>query len=373
MKKEESKFNLRDFVEAIPIINPKTIFEKLSALGYIGQEKSRRYISLSAYRHVKRLKSIHCGQTKRAELTPRPNSILIGPTGCGKTYLLELLFGGILKIPYVIIDMTKFTESGYVGDDVLNILVQLVYSANENIDTAECGVVVLDEFDKIAGSYSNARFAGQGTTKDVSGYGVQRELLKILEGTDVQIPLDFGFSNRGQRAVMSTRDISFFAIGAFSGIKNILDKYGMGFIQSLNNRPDSKSDIAYNMSDEEADDISQFHIFGFLPELIARFNRIIPFEPLDRNTLKDILILKIENYKREFIQEGYNLYIDSSLADLVVDESIKRQTGARGLDVLLTKHVEEVAFELFGKGDSGEIFLKADGSGKVSHQIKKRA
>jgi ATP-dependent Clp protease ATP-binding subunit ClpX len=267
----------------------------------------------------------------------------------------------------------KPTESGYVGDDVLNILVQLVYAANENVDIAECGVVVLDEFDKIAGAYSNARFSGQGTTKDVSGYGVQRELLKILEGTDIQIPLDFGFSNRGPKAMMSTRDISFFAIGPFSGIKDIFDKYGMGFVQNLTDSPENKSGIAYKISDEEADDISQFHMFGFLPELIARFNRIIPFEPLDRNTLKDILILKVENYKREFIQEGYTLNIDSSLADLVVDESIKRQTGARGLDVLLTKHVEEVAFELFGKGDSGEIFLKADRSGKVSHQIKKRA
>ena len=119
----------------------------------------------------------------------------MGPTGCGKTYLIELLFGEIFKLPFVIIDMTKFTESGYVGDDVVNILVQLVYTANESIDIAECGVVVLDEFDKIAGAFSSARFAGQGTTKDVSGYGVQRELLKILEGTDVQIPLDFGFSS----------------------------------------------------------------------------------------------------------------------------------------------------------------------------------
>ncbi len=373
MPKEESKFNIRDFVEAIPIINPEDIYEKLSDLGYIGQGKSRKVISLSAYRHVKRLKQIHCEDTNRTDLTPRPNSILIGPTGCGKTYILELLFGQILKIPYVIIDMTKFTESGYVGDDVLNILVQLVYSSNENLDIAECGVVVLDEFDKLAGSYSNARFAGQGTTKDVSGYGVQRELLKILEGTDIQIPLDFGFSNRGPRAMMSTRDISFFAVGAFSGIKDMFRKDGMGFEQKLALGSDKKYDIAYNISDEQADDISQFHLFGFLPELIARFNRIIPFEPLGRDTLKDILLLKVENYKREFIQEGYTLNIDSSLADLVVDESIKRQTGARGLDVLLSKYIEDVAFELFGKGNSGQINIKADKNGKVSHQVKRRA
>jgi len=373
VSKQETKFSIADFVEELPVITPEEIYEKLSSLGYIGQDKSRKIISLSAYRHVKRLKQIHCESSKRSELAPRPNSMLIGPTGCGKTYMLELLFGGILQIPYVIIDMTKFTESGYVGDDVLNILVQLVYAAKENVDLAECGVVVLDEFDKIAGAYSNARFAGQGTTKDVSGYGVQRELLKILEGTDVQIPLDFGYSNRGPRATMSTRDISFFAVGAFSGIKEIYDRLGLGFGQDLDSRTDGRSSIAYKISDEETDDISQFHMFGFLPELIARFNRIIPFEPLSKSTLKDILAIKLENYKREFSHEGYELHIDSSLCDLIVDESIKRQTGARGLDVLLTKYVEEVAFELFGKGQSGQIHICAESSGRVTHNVKKRA
>jgi len=372
MKRDGHTLQLDEFVNSLEDISPAEIYNRLGSLGYIGQERARRNISLSAYRHLKRIKLLQNPNTKRSELTPKPNSVLIGPTGCGKTYLLELLFGDILKIPYIIVDMTKFTESGYVGDDVVNILVQLVYSSDESIEIAEKGVVVLDEFDKIAGSYSNARFAGQGTTKDVSGYGVQRELLKIIEGTDIQIPLDFGFSSRGQRSLMSTRDISFFAVGAFSGIKNLIEKYGMGFMQLLSRAEEINSNIAYSITDEEADDISQFHLFGFLPELIARFNRIIPFEPLNRNKLKDILVLKIDKYKREFLIEGYALIIDTSVADLIVDEAIRRQTGARGLDVLITKYIEEVAFELFGKTDSGEILLKTDKNGKVTHQIRKR-
>ena len=197
MRRGEKVYYVKDFIQTVPLPSPKKIYNELEKLGYRGQPLARKAVSLASYRHVKRLKLLHSKNTPRANLPPRPNSILMGPTGCGKTYLIELLFGEIFKLPFVIIDMTKFTESGYVGDDVVNILVQLVYAANESIDIAECGVIVLDEFDKIAGAYSSARFAGQGTTKDVSGYGVQRELLKILEGTDVQIPLDFGFLEPG--------------------------------------------------------------------------------------------------------------------------------------------------------------------------------
>jgi ATP-dependent Clp protease ATP-binding subunit ClpX len=320
---------------------------------------------------VKRLKLLHSKNTPRANLPPRPNSILMGPTGCGKTYLIELLFGEIFKLPFVIIDMTKFTESGYVGDDVVNILVQLVYAANESIDIAECGVIVLDEFDKIAGAYSSARFAGQGTTKDVSGYGVQRELLKILEGTDVQIPLDFGFSSRGPRALISTRDITFFAVGAFSGIRNLYERKGVGFMQTLEEHSGDEDSIAYNLTEEEADDITKFHMFGFLPELISRYNRIVPFAPLHRNTLKEIIHIKIQNYQREFEEEGFKLHIEPKVRiSLSRRRSEVRARG--GLDVIISKYMEDVAFETFGKSEEGEVVLTLD-TGGVSHIVKRRA
>ncbi len=372
MRRGEKVYYVKDFIQTVPLPSPKKIFAELNKLGYKGQTEARRAVSLAAYRHVKRLKHLHFSNTPRTELVPRPNSILIGPTGCGKTYLIELLFGEIFKLPFVIIDMTKFTESGYVGDDVVNILVQLVYAANESIDIAECGVIVLDEFDKIAGAYSNARFAGQGTTKDVSGYGVQRELLKILEGTDVQIPLDFGFSSRGPRALISTRDISFFAIGAFSGIKNLYGSNEVGFMKELGKNNDEEDTIAYNMSQEEADDITKFQLFGFLPELIARFNRIVPFAPLSKETLKEIIHLKIMNYKTEFEEEGFKLHLDPVVIDHIIEEAKRRQTGARGLDAIISKYLEEVAFDLFGRGDKGEITLTIE-SGEVSHAVKRRA
>ncbi|MGQ0792927.1 MAG: AAA family ATPase [Deltaproteobacteria bacterium] len=372
MKRGEKINYVRDFIESIPLPSPKKIFEELETLGYRGQPRARRAVSLAAYRHVKRLKHLHTKKIPRGELPPRPNSILMGPTGCGKTYLIELLFGEIFKLPFVVVDMTKFTESGYVGEDVVNILVQLVYAANESVDIAECGVVVLDEFDKIAGAYSSGRFAGQGTTKDVSGYGVQRELLKILEGTDAQIPLDFGVSNRGPRAMISTRDMSFFAVGAFSGIRSLFEKGGLGFLQQIPENSEYERAIAYKISEEEADDISKFHLFGFLPELVARFNRIVPFSPLDTGTLKEILLLKIQKYKREFEEEGFHLQIDQRVADFIIREALSRQTGARGLDVLVSKCLEDVAFDVFGKGDEGEITLTFS-QGRVSHIVKRRA
>ncbi len=372
MKRGDKVYYVKDFVQSIPLPTPKQISQELENLGYRGQESSRRAACLAAYRHVKRLKLLHLKKMPRSELPARPNTVLIGPTGCGKTFLIELLFGEIFKLPYVIVDMTKFTESGYVGDDVVNILVQLVFAANESIDIAECGVVVLDEFDKIAGALSSARFAGQGTTKDVSGYGVQRELLKILEGTDVQIPLDFGFSNRGPRAFISTRDITFFSVGAFSGIRTLMERPSMGFLSDVDRDGGDPEAIAYKITEEELNDISRFHLFGFLPELIARFNRIVPFAPLDRETLKEILLLKIQKYKKEFLEEGFQLTIDDAAINLIINEALQRQTGARGLDVIVTKHIEDVAFEVFGTGAEGEVLLTASG-GEMSHFVKRRA
>jgi len=205
----------------------------------------------------------------------------------------------------------------------------------------------------------------------VSGYGDQRELLKILEGTDIQIPLDFGFSSRGPRALISTRDICFFAVGAFSGIRSLFEKGGLGFLQKVEENLDGEA-IAYKLTEEEADDVSRFHLFGFLPELIARYNRIVPFAPLDNDTLKEIFFLKVEKYIREFQEEGFRLHLEPMVADFIITEAIRRQTGARGLDVLISKHLEEVAFEIFGKGDEGEVILRV-ASDKVSHTIKRRA
>ena len=357
-------------LNALPVLSPQKINDCLDEFGYHGQNEARRSVCLNAYRHVKRLKSLHVKKIPCHLLPQHSNAILIGPTGCGKSYIIELIFGKILKLPYVIVEMTRFAETGYVGDDVLNILTRLLESANGDLVLAECGVVALDEFDKIAGSNSNARFAGQGTTKDVSGYGVQRELLKMVEGADIQIPLDYGFSNRGSRSVMSTRNITFFALGAFTGFKDVerSGRSGIGF----NKNAEKEERIAYKLSEEEAEDIGGFQTYGFIPELIARFNRITLFQPLDAATLTKILCNKLEKYKVEFNEEGFELQVNNNVFDFLVKEALKKRTGARALDSAIMKYLEGVCFECFGQGRIGTVTLRL-GKGKLQAEVKIRA
>ena len=206
------------FVRDLPLLSPQAIFARLEELGYRGQREARRAVSLMAYRHVRRIRRIYLDGAKREQLLPKSNTLLIGPTGCGKTHLVELLFREILRLPTVIVDITTYSETGYVGQDPSTILTRLLHAADDNPLLASIGIVCLDEFDKIASGQNNAIFAGAGTTKDVTGLGVQRELLKMLESSEVVVPLELTHSSYGDHVVMSTADIAFVAAGAFSGL-----------------------------------------------------------------------------------------------------------------------------------------------------------
>ncbi|HSE99178.1 MAG TPA: AAA family ATPase [Blastocatellia bacterium] len=356
---------LRNFIDRLPLPSPPDIFAQLEQMGYKGQEQQRRAVSLMAYRHVRRLKRIYVEGAKPRSLPPKQNLLLVGPTGCGKTFIVELLFQHIFKLPTVIVDITSFTESGYIGDDVHTILTRLVHAADGNTMLASCGIICLDEFDKLASSSSSARFAGQGTTKDVSGYGVQRELLAMIEGTDVMVPMDYGFSAFGERAALSTRNIPFIACGAFSGIDDLLKA--------------TRTSIGFSSKDEEApatltlDDAATFQKYGFLPELIGRFARIVSFPRLTTEILRRILLDNVlPQFTSEFSAEGLRLSVTDAAIDHIIARSEKRGTGARGLHSELLAAVEHAAFETFQRVAHAEVVIDLS-NGRLECDIRKRA
>ncbi len=239
------------------------------------------------------------------------------------------------------------------AQDPSTILTRLLHTADENPMLASIGIVCLDEFDKIASGQNNAIFAGAGTTKDVTGMGVQRELLKMLEASEVVVPLDLTHSSYADHVVMSTADIAFIAAGAFSGFQQIASRRAMrdqiGFGRDQHASGVDPDAIAVDFTAEEVENVANFQAYGFLPELIARFTRIVPFKALDAATLKDILRTDVvTRMTREFKAEGLALSIDEAVLDHIVADAQRKETGARGLASTLTRRLEDVAFDSFG-------------------------
>ena len=338
----------RAFFENIPLIPPQTMFSLLEQYEYQGQIEARKAITLLAYRHVRRLKRMYLEGIRRDLLPPKTNYLMIGPTGCGKTFLVELLFRRILKLPTAVIDVTQLSETGYVGKDTCTILTTLLEHAGNDPIAASAGIICLDEFDKLATTQNQARFDGQGTTKDVSGYGVQRELLRIIEGSEIMVPMDYNNTRYSDFIPLHTGDITFIACGTFSGLKGVAsaNQPHIGF--NTPELPHNMHTIAVNYAEEEVNHIEHLQRYGFIPELIGRFTRILPLHALDRETLRAILFDSVvKKFEREFTEEGIALRIETEVLNAVVEQSFKRQTGARGLASVLTKHLEEAAFQAF--------------------------
>lgn len=362
---------IQDRLAAIPLLTPRACDAQLTGLGYRGQPHARRAASVLAYRHIRRLRRLFLENVPLADLGPRDNYLFIGPTGCGKTHLVELLFRDILRVPSVTVDITQFSETGYIGEDVSSILARLYETAEHDLLWAACGVVCIDEFDKLASSRSNARFAGEGTTKDVSGYGVQRGLLTLLSGNEALFPADFGYAHMGSKLTMPLFGMSFIACGAFSGLKttaDLLSNSGRIGFGKATRKLDAEA-IAVKIDDRMLEQTAAFASYGFLPELIGRFSRVVAFDPLGADTLREILqdgVLK--HYVAEFAAEKLELRVDDAVIEHIVKRAQTRELGARGLRTALVPYLEEAAYAHFGTAAVGIVRLGVDGDTiKVTH------
>ena len=335
----------------------------------IGQERAKKALSVAVYNHYKR---IYSGSSE-VELT-KSNILLLGPTGTGKTLLAETL-ARILQIPFAIVDATVLTEAGYVGEDVENILVRILQAADYDVGKAERGILFVDEIDKIARKSGNPSI-----TRDVSGEGVQQELLKILEGTVSGVPPKGGRKHPEQPLVqIKTRNILFICGGAFDGLDKIISartgRRAMGFGADMETAGDQ--DVGHLLSRVEPEDLIQY---GLIPELIGRLPVVSSLHPLSAQALLDILVKPknalVRQYQKLFEMDGLILRFSQEALDKVVKLCQEKEMGARGLRAVLETAMFEVMYELPSRSDIKECiitgeFIDAKGPPTFVHKRKR--
>lgn len=336
---EELKSNIKSNVGDLVLRKPKEIRAFLDKY-VIGQDQTKKVMAVAVYNHYKRLMQQELEDEVEIE---KSNIIMVGQTGTGKTLVAKTI-AKMLDVPLAIVDATVLTEAGYVGEDVESILTRLLQAADYDVAKAERGIVFIDEIDKISRKGDNPSI-----TRDVSGEGVQQALLKLLEGTVVNVPPKGGRKHPDQKFVeVNTQNILFIAGGAFDGIEKIISKrlnrQAMGYSSSKNADNINKDNLLQYIIPKDIKD------FGLIPEIIGRLPVLTHMDPLDRETLRAILTepknALIKQYKKLFLMDEVEFNISDEALDFIVDKALEYKLGARGLRSLCEAILTDAMYDL---------------------------